>query len=109
MDQAFDAFEAITGPMAEELDQRGEAREVVAAGQATRSLVDELRRIPAGDVVTLVGTDGVALRGRMLAVGRDFVRLGEIADGSGSARARVLRVHDVPVGALVRVTREPGA
>ncbi len=118
MDQAFDAFEAITGPMAEELagelagelsrDQQGEAREIVAAGQSMRSLADELRRVPAGDVVTLVATDGVPLRGRLLAVGRDFVRLGEIADGSGSARARVLRVHDVRLGALVRMTREAG-
>ena len=114
MDQ-FDAFAAITDELADELadergwEQRAEAREIVAGGQAARSLVDELRRIPAGDVVTLVATDAVPLRGRVLAVGRDFVRLGELADATGSGRARVLRVHDVRLGALVRVTREPGA
>jgi hypothetical protein len=109
-----DAFEAIAEELAElrtaaQAEQLGEAREIVAADLAGRWFRDELRRTAPGDVVTLVADDGQPLRGRILGVGADWVRLGEVADGTGSARARVLRVHDVPLAAIARVTREPGA
>jgi hypothetical protein len=109
-----DAFEAIAEGLAElrtaaQAEHLGEAREIVAADLAGRWFRDELRRTSPGDVVTVVATDGQALRGRILAVGADWARLGEVADETGSARARVLRVHDIPLAAIARVTREPEA
>jgi hypothetical protein len=108
---AFDAFDAIAEELAElrvgaASEQLGEAREIVAAGIAQRGFADELRRIPAGDVVTVVASDGVPVRGRILGLGRDWMRVGEVADETGSRRARVVRVHDVRIDAIVRVTRE---
>ncbi len=107
-----DAFDAIAAELselrleasAEQLergprDRRGRCRDPAFA--------DELRRIAPGDVVTVVAADGTALRGRILVVGADWLRVGEVADESGSRRARLLRVHDLRLDAIVRVTREP--
>jgi hypothetical protein len=109
-----DAFDAIAESLFElrgaaESEQRGEAGEIVAAALAGRRFVDELRRIAPGDVVSVVGADRQTVRGRILGVGADWVRVGEVADGTGTRRARLLRVHDLPLGAVVRVTREPGS
>jgi hypothetical protein len=106
-----DAFDAIADQLAElrmgaAAEQLDEAREIVAAGVAARVFADQLRHIPAGDVVTLVGADGVALRGRVLQVGADWLRLGEVVDDEGTLRVRLRRVHDVRLDAVVRVTRE---
>jgi hypothetical protein len=108
---SFDAFDAIAEELSElrfgaSAEQLGEAHEIIAAGVATRAFIDELRRVSPGDVVTVVGTDGVPVRGRILSVGADWLRLGEVADETGSRRARLLRVHDFPLDAIVRVTRE---
>jgi len=105
---AFDAFDAITDElrMSAASEQLGEAREILAAGVAQRGFSDELRRIASGDVVTVVATDGAAVRGRILAVGADWVRVGEVADDTGSRRTRLRRVHDLRLEAVVRVTRE---
>jgi hypothetical protein len=108
---ASDAFDAIADELSElrieaSAEHLGEAHEILAAGVAQRAFRDELRRIQTGDVVTVVGTDGVALRGRILRVGADWMRLGEVTDESGSRRARLLRVHDLRLDAVVRVTRE---
>jgi hypothetical protein len=70
---------------------------------------DLLRRLPPGEVVTVVTVDGAALRGRVLEVGRDVVRMGEVADATGTARRRYLRGHDVRFEAVVRLVWEPEA
>jgi hypothetical protein len=106
-----DEFEAITEGLAElrreaELEQLGEAREIVAAGIAARAFIDELRRIAPGDLVTVVAADREAVRGRILRVGSDWVRVGEVADEVGTRRVRLHRVHDIRVEAIVRLTRE---
>ena len=108
---AFDAFDAITDELSElrmsaTSEQLGEAHEILAAGVAQRGFADELRRISSGDVVTVVATDGAAVRGRILAVGTDWMRVGEVADDTGSRRTRLLRVHDLRLEAVVRVIRE---
>ena len=108
---AFDAFDAIAEELSElrfgaSSEQLDEAREILSAGIAQRGFSEELRRIPAGDVVTVVATDAAAIRGRILAVGVDWLRVGEVADDTGSRRARLRRIHDVRMDAVVRVTRE---
>jgi hypothetical protein len=106
-----DAFDAIADQLAElrmgaAAEQLDEAREIVAAGIAARPFVEQLRRIPPGDVVSVVAADGVALRGRLLRVGADWLRLGEVLDDAGTRRLPLRRVHDVRLDAVVRVTRE---
>jgi hypothetical protein len=108
---AFDAFDAIADQLSElrveaSSEQLGEAHEILAAGVAGRGFGEELRRIPPGDVVTVVAADGAPLRGRILCVGADWLRVGEVADDSGSRRVRLVRVHDFRLEAIVRVTRE---
>jgi hypothetical protein len=102
-----DAFDAIAGELrrAAAWDQEAEARDIVAAADAARPFTAELRRIPPGEVVTVVAVDGTALRGRLGVVGCDWVRVEEVAD-AGAARTRAGRRHDLPVAAIARVTRE---
>jgi hypothetical protein len=88
-------------------DQREEARSIVAAGRARRTFADELRSLAPGDVVTIVTVDAVAVTGRILGVGSDVVSVGEVPDGSGAARRRVVRRHDIRLDAVVRMVREP--
>ncbi|GEM_PF-1504503 len=90
-------------------EQRGEARSIVAAGRAARSFADELRRLAPGDVVTLATVDGASIRGRILAAGVDYACIAEVSDAAGAGRIRVVRVHDVRLDAIVRLTREPDA
>ena len=111
MEEEADAFDAIADQLAElrmgaAAEQLDEAREIVVAGVAARPFADQLRHIPPGDVVTLTATDGVALRGRVVHVGADWIRLGEVADDEGTLRLQLRRVHDVRLDAVVRVTRE---
>jgi hypothetical protein len=108
---AFDAFDAIADQLSElrleaSSEQLGEAHEILSAGIAARGFGDELRRIPPGDVVTVVAGDGAPVRGRILCVGADWLRVGEVADDSGSRRVRLVRIHDLRFAAIVRVTRE---
>ena len=110
-DNAQDAFDAIAAQLSElaheaSAEQAGEAREIVAAGLATRPFAVEVRRIAPGEVVTVVATNGAPLRGRIVGVGADWLRIGEVADDIGTARARFVRVHDLRIGAIVRITRE---
>jgi len=106
-----DAFDAITDGLSDLrreafAEQLGEAREIVAAGVANRRFVDEVRRVGPGEVVTVVSTDGERLRGRILCVGADWLRVGEVAEATGTRRTRLLRVHDLRLEAIVRVSRE---
>jgi hypothetical protein len=73
------------------------------------SFAELLRRLPAGEVVTLVTVDGASLRGRVLEVGTDVVRMGEVTDATGTARRRYVRGHDVRFEAVIRLVWEPGA
>lgn len=104
-----DAFDAIADELRREhaWDQRGEARAIVAAGDAARPYAEELRRVPVGEVVTVVTVDGATVRGRIAVVGADWLRIEEVADALGTARARSGRRHDVSLRAVVRVTRDP--
>ncbi len=71
------------------------------------SFADLLRRLPAGEVVTVVTMDGADLRGRVLKVGSDVVRLGEVSGGVGVQGRRVLRCHDIRIEAVARLVWEP--
>lgn len=104
-----DAFDAIADELRREhaWDQRGEARAIVAAGDAARPYAAELRRVPAGEVITVVTVDGATVRGRITVVGSDWLRVEEVADPLGTARARSGRRHDISLRAVVRVSREP--
>ncbi len=87
-------------------EQEAEAASIVAAANRERRFVDELRSCGPGDVVTLVTTDHAALRGRILNVGIDTLKLGEVTEATGIGRLRVVRVHDVRIDAVVRLVRE---
>lgn len=84
------------------------ARAILAAARRRRTFADELRALSPGDVVTLVALDGSPITGRILGVGHDVVRIGEVLDPVGAARRRIVRFHDVRIDAVVRVVREPG-
>ncbi len=73
------------------------------------SFADLLRRLPAGEVVTVVTIDGADLRGRVLEVGTDVVRLGEVNGGMGAQGRRVVRCHDIRLAAVARLMWEPTA
>src|SRR5262245_5471673 len=107
-----DEFEAITEGLGDlrreaELEQLGEAREIVAAGIAARLFIDEQRRVAPGGRVTVRAAARLAIRGRILRVGWGWVRVGELGDEVGTRRVRLYRVHDIRVDAIVRLTREP--
>lgn len=108
-----DTFFELTEELAAELDaarrseERAEAAEIVAAALQGRRFVDHLRRLGPGERVTVVTVDGACVQGRLLAVAADWCCVGEVTDDLGTARRRVVRVHDVPLGAIVRVSREP--
>lgn len=88
-------------------EQEGEAAAILAEAKASRTFRDALRRVPPGEVVTLVTVDGVSIRGRVLGVGGDVVSLGETPETIGTARSRVSRMHDVRLAACIRLVREP--
>lgn len=72
------------------------------------SFADLLRRRVPGEVVSVFMVDGESVRGRILEVGTDVLRVGEVGDTTGTARRRVLRCHDVRLDAVVRIVREVG-
>lgn len=102
-------FWTVTRDLAHEQaeEQRAVASSILAAARDTQTFADALRRLAPGDLVTIATVDGAALSGRVLGVGLDFVTLGEVGDGTGAARAHLLRTHDVRLDAVVRVAREP--
>lgn len=104
----MDEFEAIAASLLaeERYEQEEQARQVLTAGDAERRFADVVRRLPVGDVVTLTTVDGANLRGRVVRVGTDWLRLVEVAEETGTARVRGRRVHEVRLNAVVRVSRE---
>lgn len=87
-------------------EAEAEAASVIAAAESERTFADGLRALSPGDVITLSCADGVQIQGRILGVGKDVVRLGEVADALGSARVQLVRVHDIRIDAIVRMQRE---
>ena len=104
----MDEFEEIAASLLaeERYEQEEQARQVLTAGDAERRFSDVVRRLPVGDVVTLTTVDGANLRGRVVRVGTDWLRLVEVAEETGTARVRGRRVHEVRLNAVVRVSRE---
>jgi hypothetical protein len=100
-DGAF--WELASGLDAEEARTR--AHDELAAHRP--SFADLLRRLSTGEVVTVVTIDGADLRGRVLEVGSDVVRLGEVCDGVGAQGRRVVRCHDIRLAAVARLMWEP--
>jgi hypothetical protein len=103
----MDEFEAITAELrAEERSEQVEhAREILAAADADRDYTDVLRRLGPGEVVALATADGWTTRGRIVRVGRDWLRIAEVRDELGTARVTAGRVHEVRLGAVVRISR----
>jgi hypothetical protein len=64
-----------------------------------------LRRLGPGEVVALATADGWTTRGRIVRVGRDWLRIAEVRDELGTARVTAGRVHEVRLGAVVRISR----
>lgn len=104
----MDEFDAIAAELRadEQFEHEEHARELLAAADEVRGFDELLRRVSPGEVVALSTLDGAVLRGRIVRVGRDWVRLAEVADELGSARARTRRVHDVRIAAVGRISRE---
>ncbi len=104
----MDEFDAIAAELlaTDRYEQEEQAREVLAAADEQLEFVDGLRRIALGEVVGVSLLDGSSLRGRITRVGRDWIRLAEVADELGTARARSRRFHDVRLASVSRVSRE---
>jgi hypothetical protein len=100
----MDDFDAITAGLTAEarLEQVRLAREILAAADAERSYAETLRRVPPTEVVTVTTVDGVTVRGRITRVGTEGIRVAELADSTG---ARPRRLHEIRLGAVVRVSR----
>jgi hypothetical protein len=103
----MDEFEAITAELrAEERSEQVEhAREILAAADTDRDYADVLRRVGPGEVVVLATADGWTVRGRIVRIGRDWLRVAETRDDLGTARVAPSRVHEVRLGAVVRISR----
>jgi hypothetical protein len=64
-----------------------------------------LRRIGPAEVVVVTTADGWATRGRIVRIGTDWLRVAEVRDEAGTARVAPGRVHEVRLGAVIRVSR----
>ena len=106
----MDEFEAITADLwsAERREHEEQAREVLAAADADTDFVAWLRQVPRGEVVVVVMTDGDPVRGRVVRVGRDWIRVSEVADDVGTARSASRREHAIRIAGIVRLSRESG-
>lgn len=88
-------------------EARTRALDYLAADRPSFS--DLLAHRSPGEVVSVFTVDGCSIHGRILEVGSDVLRVGEVADATGTARRRILRCHDVRLDAVVRIVREVGA
>ncbi len=77
------------------------------AGERRRPFLGEVRRVRPGEVVSVVLLDGTSVRGRVTGVGADWLRLDEVVDPVGAARARTARVHRIREAAVARIVTEP--
>lgn len=106
----MDEFEAITADLRAEsrCEQVEQAREILAAADTVRRYGDVVRAIDPGEVVVVATADGWLTRGRILRVGDDWIRVAEVRDDAGTARVAAARIHEVRLGAVVRISRESG-
>lgn len=100
----MDEFDAITAALTADarLEQVRLAREILAAADGDRSYAEVLRRIPATEVVALTTSDGAVLRGRIVRVGPEGLRLAEVGERPG---APPRRLHEIRLDAVIRVSR----
>lgn len=103
-----DFWELTAGLSPARAEDEAAAFDAVAAGERHRSFTEELRRVRPGELVSVVLLDGSALAGRITGIGEDWIRLEEVADPLGAARARVARSHRIRVAAVARVAGEAG-
>ncbi len=103
----MDEFDAITADLAaeERCEQVDHAREILTAADTSREYSEVLRRVGPGEVVVIATADGWVVRGRIVRVGRDWLRVAEVRDEHGTARVAPGRVHEVRLAAVVRVSR----
>jgi hypothetical protein len=103
----MDEFEAITADLEAEArsEQVEHAREILAAADAVRDYAEVLRRVGPGEVVVIATADGWVTHGRIVRVGDDWIRIAEVRDETGTARIAPGRVHEVRLGAVIRVSR----
>ena len=104
----MDEFEVIAAELlaADRFEQEEQARELLGAADHVLGYADLLRRVPVGEAIGITMLDGTVLRGRIVRVGADWIRLAEVADELGTARARTRRIHEVRLASVSRVTRE---
>ena len=91
----------------ERCEQVDHAREILAPPTPDRDFAEVLRRIGPGEVVVVATADGWVVRGRIVRVGRDWLRVAEVRDEQGTARVAPGRVHEVRLGG--RGAGQPGA
>jgi hypothetical protein len=102
----MDDFEAITAGLTADarLEQVRLAREILAAADGERTYGEVLRRIPSTEVVSVTTSDGVTLRGRIMRVGAEGIRVAEESDADAPGR-RPRRLHEIRLEAVIRVSR----
>jgi hypothetical protein len=106
MEHEDERFRELTSAI-DAAEARARADDELASDRPT--FVGLLRRLPVGEVVTMITLDGAALRGRVVHVGIDVVRFGEVGDGAGTSGRRIVRSHDIRLDAVARLVREPGS
>lgn len=104
----MDEFEVIAAELmaADRYEHEEHAREILGAADHVMGFAEMLRRVPVGEAVGITLLDGSVLRGRIVRVGTDWIRVDEVADELGTARARTRRTHEIRLPSVSRVTRE---
>ena len=104
----MDDFDAITTELqaGQRMEHEEQARELLDEADGNTRFLQLVSRVLAGEVVGLALIDGSMLRGRVLRVGSDWIRLAEVADETGTARLRSRRIHDVRVAGISRLIRD---